>query len=801
MRGLWQDVRYTARMMRRNPLYTAAAVGTLALGIGATTAIFSVVHATLLRELPFHEPDRIVRVYETFRNRHFTRGVANPANFDYWERHVSSFSHISAIRPRYATLTGAGDAASIRVVGVMPAFFDVMGISPVVGRRLTTADAGGADAPVLLAHELWTTRFGADPGITQRTIILDGVARPVAGVMPAGFDFPNPEVWECFDIPPAERASARAWYLGVVARMKPGVTIEAAQAEMDRVAVQLQTVEPARQKDRGAYVVPLREDLVYRMTDGLALLQGAVLLVLLIAVANVANLMLAHSSGRRREFSVRAAVGASRARMLRQVLTESLLLGVTGAAAGALFAVWGVRALVALSPRAMPATMTPAVDGPVLAFALAAGLITSVIFGVAPAVFAASTDVAGAAKEGSHTTIAGARGKAGRLRAALVVAEVALAVTLLAGAGLLIRSFTQLMRQDVGFRSDRVLTAQTTLPGARYDTPAKRLQFWRDLFERLESIPGVTAAGGSTALPFSNWEWQTDFRIVGREEVPNDGAGIRTVDPGYFATLGIPLLHGRIFNEADSPTGERAVMVNEAFARAHMAGLEPVGQRMRFTREAGATTYQVVGVIGSTRHRSLDREVRPEIYRPLAQAPPTTLVMAIRTAGDPQGAVSLLRGAIRDLDPELPVQQLMSMEALIGRSVADRRFYLVLMAFFSGVAVLLAVVGIYGVMAQAVGQRTREIGIRMALGAAPAHVQRMVLRSGALLIGSGLLLGVIGALATSSVLRSQLFGVTPRDPLTLVAVIGILGGLGLAATYVPARRARRLDPIVALRRE
>jgi predicted permease len=357
------------------------------------------------------------------------------------------------------------------------------------------------------------------------------------------------------------------------------------------------------------------------------------------------------------------------------------------------------------------------------------------------------------------------------------------------------------MMQDVGFRADRVLTAQTTLPSARYDTQAKRLQFWRDLFERLESMPGVTAAGGSTALPFSNWEWQTDFRIVGREDVPNDGTSIRTVHPGYFGTLRVPLLSGRTFTDADTPASEGAIVVNEAFARHHMAGLDPVGQRLRFTRETGAAPVQIIGVVGNTRHVRLHEDAKPEVYRPLAQEPPHTLVMAIRTSGDPRGAVSLLRGAIRELDRDLPVEQLMTMDALIGRTVAERRFYLMLMAFFAGVAVLLAVVGIYGVMAQAVGQRTREIGIRMALGAAPAQVQRMVLRSGAVLIGSGLLLGLTGALATSSVLRSQLFGVTPRDPLTLMAVIGILGALGLLATYVPARRARLLDPIAALRRE
>jgi putative ABC transport system permease protein len=798
MHGLWQDLRYAARMMRRHPLMAAAAIATLALGIGATTAIFSVVHAALLRELPFHQPERLVSIYESFRTT-FTRGVVNPANFDYWERHATSFSHITAMRGSRLTLTGAGDAAEMSVQAVMPSFFDALGVSPAIGRRLTDADAAATASAVLISDDLWRTRFGADSDVTQRTIVLSGTARPVAGVMPAGFRFPHDtDLWETLSLPPELRTDGRSWFLGVVARLKSGVTVVEAQAEMNTLAEQLRDAHPGRQKDRGAWVIGLHEDLVDRVADGLKLLQGAVALVLLIAIANVANLLLAHSTARDREFAIRTAVGASRLRLLRQLLTESLMLGLCGGAAGFLLAVGGVRALVALSPLRLPPGMEPAVDGVVLAFTLGIAAVASVLFGVAPALIATRVRGAGGA---ARPMAAGAGATGGRFRSGLVIAEVALAVVLLVGAGLLMRSFGLLMSQEVGFAGDRVLTATTTLPNTRYDTHERRAQFWDELFTRLEAIPGVTAAGGSTALPFSNYEWQTGFKLVGQEDGPVQPTSIRTVHPGYFQTLGVPILSGRGFDARDGTGGERAVIVNDTFARTYLSGLDPIGQRVRFEGSPEPPPAVVVGVAGDTRHYRLTEPPAPEVYRPLAQQPPALMVIAIRTAQDPRGAVSLLRAAVRDLDPDLPLEHVRTMDELVGRTVADRRFYLTLVGFFSLLALGLALLGVYSVMAYVVGRRTREIGVRMALGASARQVRRTVLAPGAVLVSAGLALGTGAALLASRALESLLFGITPADPVTFTMSVAVLAATGLAAAYLPARRAGQLNPAVALRQD
>ena len=796
--GVSQDVRYALRTMRTHPLVTCAAIGTLALGIGATTAIFSVVHAALLRELPFHEPDRIVSVYESFRST-LSRMVANPSNFDYWERHAASFSRMAGMRRMRVTLTGAGEASRVRLQAVTPAFFDVLGVSPAAGRRLTEADGTEPAPPVLLSDDLWTTRFGGDPAITSRTVTLDGTARPIAGVMPEGFRFPDEtDLWQGLSLSADERADARSWYLGVVARLAPDVSIAEAQAELDVLARQLQAAHPVRQKDRGAFVVGLHEDLVFRVEEGLEILQGAVVLVLLIAVVNIASLLLARLSTRGREFGIRAALGASRARIVRQLLTESLLLGFAGAAGGIVLAVWGVRALVALSPFQLPPGMEPAIDGPVLAFALAVGVVTSMLFGVAPALVASR---AGSSAREESSFIHGPNRRMGRLRSALVVAEVALAVILVVGAGLLFRSFTRLMSQDVGFAGERVVTADVGLPGWQYDTTGKRAQFWAALFERLQAAPGVAAAAGSTALPFSMWEWQTAFRVVGREAEPAKGTSIRTIHPRYFETLGIPILHGRGLTDRDDARGEPVVVVNETFARTYLAGVDPLGMRVRFIREPDVPPARIVGVTGDTRHSRLTEPPGPEMYRPLAQDPPQNLILAVKTSQDVDGAMSLLRSAVREIDRDVTVDRLTTLEALVAGTVADRRFYLTLMGFFSLVALALALIGVYSVMAYVVGQRTREFGIRMALGAAPRQIRRRVIGSGTTLVVAGLALGTGGALLASHVLESLLFGVAPRDPATIAVSSMLLGLLGLAAVWAPARRAGRLDPAAALRRD
>jgi putative ABC transport system permease protein len=797
--SLWQDVRYAARVARKTPLVTIAAVTTLALGIGATTAIFSIVHAALIRELPFHEPDRIVNIYESFRSS-LSRGVVNPSNFDYWERHATSFSHITPMRTSSATLTGAGDPTRVSVQAVGEAFFDTIGVRPAVGRQLNDSDADESTLPVLLSHELWRTRFGADPAITSRTIMLNDAATPVVGVMPAGFGFPhNTDVWMPLRIPASQRANARSWFLGVVARLRPGIEIDDARAEMNRLAQELQQANPARQKDRGASLVPLREDLVFRIAEGVLLLQGAVALVLLIAVANIANLLLARGAARTREFGIRTAVGASRWRVARLVLTESVLLGLAGAVVGCVLAVYNLRALLAFSPLQLPPGMEPALDMPVLMFGLATGVAASALFGLLPALAATRRDVAARLQAGALTS-GGSSPRSTHLRSGLVIAELALAVVLLVGAGLLARTFLRLMSQDVGFTSTRVLTAMTTLPAARYDTAEKRSAFWESLFERLATVPGVVAAGGSTAVPFSNFEWQTAFTIVGRVDTPH-GTSIRTVHPKYFEALGIPLLAGRVLSPADNETAERVVMVNGTFARTFFPGVNPVGERIRLTSEKDATPALIVGVAGDTRHYRLTEPPQPEVYRPLMQQAPSLFVLAIRTSDDPRAVMSLVRSAVRQLDPDLPIEQMKTLSELVAGTVADRRFYLTLIGFFALAALMLALIGVYAVMAYVVGQRSREIGIRLALGAAPRDVRLQVVRSAAVLVLVGLALGAGAALLASRALASLLFGVAPHDPLTFAAVVALLGLLGVAAAWLPARRAARLDPLAVLRTE
>jgi putative ABC transport system permease protein len=813
--SLVQDIRYAFRTFRKRPGFTAVALVTLALGIGANTAIFSVVHAVLLRELPYPNADRIVSVYEMYR-RNFSRMVANPFNYDTWERRATSFERLAAMRGGSATLTGAGDPMVVRVQSVVPAFFDIMG-QPVMGRALTGVDPAESGLIVISTH-LWRTRLGQTPDVLGSTITLDGVPMQIIGVMPEAFRFPNgTDIWRPLQLSAATRANMTSWYLGVVGRLKPGVTVEQAQSELDAISADLAAQFPTARQERGAWVIGLHDDLVFRVSDSIVLLQIVVGFVLLVACANVANLLMVSASARRREIGIRAAIGAGRLRLVRQLVTESVLLSAAGALLGVLLAIWGVRMLTSFAPeRTLPETADVGVNGVVLLFTLFVSVLTGLVAGIAPAILFSRSDTFGALKDTSATT-AGGGGRAQRwLRSGLVSAEVALSLILVAGSALLVQSFLRLNAQDTGFARDRVLTALVDLPRWRYKEPERIRAFWTDLFARLEHAPGVSRAAASTALPFSNWEWQTWFEVAGRDAPPDNGSSIRTITPAYFAALDIPIQMGRAFTAGDTSSSDPVAIVNEAFARQHIDG-HPIGQRLRTERPgsgSGSITLvnaarppeftprwlTIVGVAGDTKHTRLNRPPEPEIYRPLAQTAATTMmVVALRTDGDAAALAPLLREAVRAIDRDVPVEQLRTMDAAIGQTTAQRRFEMWLMTMFAALAALLAVVGISGVMAYTVGLRAREVGIRLALGARAGQVKQLMIRQGLVPVTAGLVIGAIGAQYASRLIEAQLFAITRHDPGTHAGVAAAFLAVAIVACWVPARRTSRVDPVHVLR--
>ncbi|HUF48673.1 MAG TPA: ABC transporter permease [Vicinamibacterales bacterium] len=802
--SMLQDLRYSLRTFRRRPGFTAVVLVTLALGIGANTAIFSVVEAVLLRPLPYPDADRIVRIYETNRRVDFVRGVTTPFNFDVWERDARAFLNLAAMRSTPATLTGAGEPARVTVHRVMPSFFEIMGRAPAIGRPLSVEDAETERPVVVLSHALWESRFESDPDIAGRTVVLDDQAFTIVGVMPADFRFPvRPDLYRPLALSPASRQAMGSYYLGVVAKLAPGVTVEQAQAEMDAIAGRLEARYPQQRADRGAAVLGLREDLTERVADSLRLLQGVVLFVLLIACANVANLGIAGASARRREISIRAAMGAGRARLVRQWLTEHVTLALAGSALGVLLAIWIVRALVAIAPAGLlPDGAVPGLNGTVLTFTFVLALATGLVAGVAPAWLYSGRDAIEAIKDSGASTAGTARRSQRWLRAGLVATEVALALVLVTGSLLLVRSFTRLVSQDPGFETRQLLTAQVTLPAARYDSPEAQRSFWTTLFERLDGLPGVVAAAGSTALPFSNWQWQTWFELDGPAiEGSDSSAGTRTVTPGYFSSLGIPITQGRDFTDADRSTAEPVVVVNEAFARQFISG-NPVGRRLRTERPGSPARWAtIVGGAASARHGRLDEGHEPEIYRPLQQSSANLLILAIRTAGEPAAVAPLVRDAVHTIDRLLPVQAVRTMDEAIGLTTARRNFDLRLVTIFALLAGALALAGVYGVMSFVAGLRLREAGIRLALGASPSQVQRLVVRQGAVPVAIGIAAGLVAAVLLGDLLKEQLFEIQPDDPVTLAAAAAGFLAVGLIASWLPARRAARTDPTVILGRE
>ncbi|HEV3471346.1 MAG TPA: ABC transporter permease [Pyrinomonadaceae bacterium] len=804
---VWQDLRYGVRTLLKNPGFTAVAVVALALGIGANTAIFSVVNAVLLRPLPYRDPDRLVMVWEDNTKGGYPRNTPAAANFLDWREQSRVFEGMAAIANQSFALTGAGEPERIDGRRVSASLFPLLGVEPLLGRVfLPEEDQPGAGRAVILSHGLWQRRFGSDPNITGKALTLNGESHTVVGVMPAHFRFParEDELWVPIAFTNEQAANRGTHYLQVVARLRPGVTVEQAQAEMSAIAARLQEQYPSQNTGVGAAVVPLHEQLVGDIRPALLILLGAVGFVLLVACANVANLLLARAAARHKEIAVRVALGASRMRLIRQFLTESLLLAAVGGLAGLLLSLWGVNLLRAFIPESISQVGAVSIDAKVLGFTLLVSLLTGLIFGLAPATQASNFNLNETLKEGGRDSSAGSRGN--RIRAVLVVAEVAVSLVLLIGAGLLINSFLRLRSVDPGFRADNLLTMRIVLPELKYPDQARRAAFYAEALRRIEALPGVESAAVTNWIPLVRQGDSNSFTVEGQ---PDPGPGrspsvaTRVVSPRYFDTMGIQLLRGRQFGEQDRADSPPVVIVSEAMARRSWPGADPVGKRMKMGGyNSDAPWMEVVGVVKDVRQFELTAEPRPQIYLHYEQPAffrPSNLV--VRTGADPLGLAATVRKTVWEIDKDQPVSNISTMEDVLSESISRQRFSMLLLGIFAGVALVLAAVGIYGVMSYSVAQRTHEIGIRMALGAQAADVLKLTVGQGLRLVLVGVAIGLAAAFALTRLMESLLYGVSATDPATLVTISLVLITVALLASYVPARRATKVDPLTALRYE
>jgi len=813
------DLRYALRSLRQRPGFTALTVLTLALGIGATSAIFSVVNGVLLRPLPYDQPEGVALVHTRLDGTP-GRELSLPEFFDLREQ-SRSFTRMAAFSNGSLTLTGSGTPERLQAGFVTADALPLLGVSPVRGRGFAAEeDLPGRPPVVLLSDGLWRRRFGADPEIIGRTLILDDLPTTVLGVMPPGFQLPSHyagpgmELWTLMQLDPAVDRSERGWHwLTVMGRLRPGVDIEAANRETaGLMAAMLQRYPNEYDANFTGSVSPAADVLVGGIRQVILVLMGAVGLLLLIACANVASLFLARAEARQREIAVRAALGARASRIVRQLLTESAALAVAGGLLGLLLAMWGVRGLVAAAPPTLPRLDTIGMDGWVLAFTAAVTLTTGLLFGLAPALQSARPDLAGALAEGSRGGSAGVRRQ--RFRRGLVVSQIALALVLVAAAGLLIQSFARMRGVDPGFVLEGLLTARVELSPVRYESNEKIRAFYERLVQRLEALPGVRSAAVVKALPMMQLElgdWS--FVREGHHSLPPkpsewNMAYWQTMSPEYFETMRIPLLQGRGVEATDRIGSPGVAVVNRTLARQVWPNGDAVGQRILMGGGATDSIWRtVVGVVGDVRHRGLDAEARPEIYLPYAQfpagtgTPQRTLRIVLRSESDPVQLTGALRAAVAELEPDLPVTEIQTMEEALGAWAAERRLTMMLVAGFALFALALGAVGVYGVMAHLVMQRTREIGIRIALGALPREILGLVLSQGAWLAGLGIAVGLAGALAATRLLTHLLFGVGPTDPGTFVATAAALAVVAGVASLLPALRAVRTDPVDALRTE
>jgi putative ABC transport system permease protein len=807
MRTLLQDLKFGCRALAKNPGFTAVAVLALALGVGANSAIFSVVNATLLNPLPFPEEGQLLRLGEGVRGQGSPeRGSFSYPDYKDVQAQAQTLAYVSAYLNSGTVLTGEG-LEQERVYGgdVSPEYFDVLGVKPELGRVFTREEDRPNSRVVVISHGLWQRRFGGRLDVIGRELRMRNAPVTVVGVMPKGFEYPfradRQDFWEPLNdrlLPEREQRDSHSYY--VIARMKPGVTAGQANAELDTISRRLEQQYPDSNAAVVAAGASMHEELTRDVRPALLILLGAVGLVLLIACANVANLLLARAAGRQKEMAIRTALGASRWRVVRQLLVESLLLALAGGAAGLLLALWGTDVLVAAGPADIPRVSQAGLDARVLAFTLLVSVATGVVFGLAPALQASRPDLTGALKDGSRGSTEGLRRN--RFRSALVVAEVAISLVLLIGAGLLMRSFVRLMRTDPGFDPARVVALDLPL-GGRYNTPEKQDAFFAQLASRVRALPNVEAVGVVNNLPFGNSVDQLEFDIEGRPPFPPGAkplAHYTIVSPGYFDALKIPMRSGRTFTDHDDARSPNVTLISESLARAVFAGENPVGRRI--VPDEGKPPLEVVGVVGDARRTSLASEPEPEFYVPFAQAAQRRMNLVVRAgASDPAALTSSLRGAVAELDKDQLIWQTRTLDQLVSASVASRRFNMTLLGLFAAVAMALAALGLYGVMAYSVTRRTHEIGVRMALGARGSDVLRMVVWQGMKLAAGGVAAGLVAAFAVTRVLASLLYGVTTTDPLTYAGLALLLCAVALLASYIPARRATKVDPMEALRYE
>jgi putative ABC transport system permease protein len=804
---LWQDFRYGARMLARAPAFTTIAVLALALGIGANTAIFSVVNKVLLQPLPFKNPHELLLIWENATHLGFPKNTPSPANFLDWRDQSTLFTGMAAMGPKDFNLTGVGEPERLDGRKVSANLFDLLGVQPRLGRRFLPEEDKPGTRVVILSYGLWQRRFGADPKIVGQPVNLNGESYSVIGVMPPGIELPGfgnwkDQLWVPIAFTSEEAHSRGNHYLEVIARMKPGVTVKQARVEMETIAARLAQQYPEENKRISCVVNPLHEEVVGDIKPALLVLLGAVGFVLLIACANVANLLLARAAVRQKEIALRLALGASRSRLTRQFLTESVLLAVLGGGVGLMFAFAGLRILTAFIPDTISQAESIGIDGKVLLFTALVAVVTGLIFGLAPAAQASNFSLNDTLKEGGRDAAGGSKGV--RLRGLLVIAEVAVSFVLLIGAGLLISSFLHLRNLDPGFRADHLLTAKIDLPELKYPDREHRIPFFDDIIRRVSALPGVQSAAIAGNLPLT---YDGDSMYVGVEGIPDPPPDqqrdviYRAIGPGYFSTMGIPLVRGRDFTEQDTTDTGYTVVVSEKMAKHFWPGQDPIGKRLK----PGSTTSdspwrEVIGVVKDVRQNDFVADPKLQMYmsyRQLKFLAPNALV--VRTSVDPMSLAIPLRNAVWAVDKDQPVSNIRSMEEIVAAAMARQRFSTMLLGIFAALALVLAAVGIYGVMSYSVAQRTREIGIRLALGAQRTDVLKLAMGQGLRLVIIGVGIGLVAALVLTRVMAGLLFGVSATDPVTFVTISFVLLAVAMLASYVPSVRAMKVDPMVALR--